>query len=197
VDDLTYRVRGAYFESCNCEAICPCRMVDGVPGGRSTYGICYGVLSWLIEEGEVGDVDVGGLATVLVIRYDDDEDGSPWTVALHVDRTGSDAQRAALAHLFLEGLRQLPWIRKARHLIDIQASEIEIDGTHVRVGSTISMHATRRVSGDAPVACGIPGYDQPGNELYADELRVDQGPFAWELTGNCAFAGRFDYASAA
>ena len=46
-----YHVRGAYFESCNCEAICPCRMIGGVPGGRSTYGICYGVLSWLIEEG--------------------------------------------------------------------------------------------------------------------------------------------------
>ena len=36
--DLSYRVRGAYFESCNCEAICPCRKIGGVPGGRSTYG---------------------------------------------------------------------------------------------------------------------------------------------------------------
>ena len=24
-----WRIRGAYFESCNCEAICPCRMVGG------------------------------------------------------------------------------------------------------------------------------------------------------------------------
>src|SRR6185437_3409210 len=86
---LSYRVRGAYFESCNCEAICPCRMIDGVPGGRSTYGICFGVLSWLIAEGRVGEVDVGGLAAVLVCRYDDDEPGSPWTIVLHVDRNGS------------------------------------------------------------------------------------------------------------
>ena len=64
--DLTYHVRGAYFESCNCEAICPCRMIGGVPGGRSTYGICYGVLSWLISEGSVDEVDVSGLAAVLV-----------------------------------------------------------------------------------------------------------------------------------
>jgi hypothetical protein len=27
---MAYRVRGSYFESCNCEAICPCRMVGGV-----------------------------------------------------------------------------------------------------------------------------------------------------------------------
>ena len=55
---MAYRVRGSYFESCNCEAICPCRMVGGAKGGRSTYGICFGVLSWAIEEGRVNDVDV-------------------------------------------------------------------------------------------------------------------------------------------
>jgi hypothetical protein len=70
---VTYVVRGSYFESCNCEAICPCRMIGGVPGGRSTHGICYGILSWLVEEGRVDDTDVSGLAAALVYRYDDDE----------------------------------------------------------------------------------------------------------------------------
>ena len=27
-----WRISGAYFESCNCEAICPCRMVGGRQG---------------------------------------------------------------------------------------------------------------------------------------------------------------------
>ena len=193
--DLTYHVRGAYFESCNCEAICPCRMIGGVPGGRSTYGICYGVLSWLIREGSVGDVDVSGLAAVLVDRYSDDEPGSPWTIALHVDRRGDDAQRAALETLFVEGLQNLPWIRKARHLIGVHVSEIEIDGPRIRVGSTISVRATRPVETDVPVACGIPGYDRIGRELYADEFAVEEEPFTWELTGNCAYESDFDYAS--
>jgi hypothetical protein len=192
---LSYRVRGAYFESCNCEAICPCRMIDGVPGGRSTYGICFGVLSWLIAEGRVGDVDVGGLAAVLVCRYDDDEPGSPWTIVLHVDRNGSDAQRAALETLFLELLLNLPWIRKERHLVAVRVSEISIDGPSVRVGSAISVQATTPVETDVPVACGIPGYDRRGRELYADELTVDDDPFAWELHGNCAYESDFDYAS--
>jgi len=193
--DLTYHVRGAYFESCNCEAICPCRMVGGVPGGRSTYGICYGVLSWLIHEGSVGGVDVSGLAAVLVCRYNDDESGSPWTIALHVDRRGDDAQRAALEQLFLTELRNLPWIRKERHLIGVRVSDIEIDGPRVRVGSTISVRATRPVETDVPVACGIPGYDRVGRELYADEFAVAEEPFTWELTGNCAYESDFDYAS--
>jgi Protein of unknown function (DUF1326) len=196
VGDLSFRVRGAYFESCNCDAICPCRMVGGVPGGRSTHGICFGVLSWRIEDGFLDDVHLGGLNVALVCRYDDDEPGSPWSVLLHVDARGDERQRAALEHVFLAGIPRLPWIRKARHLIGVRTSEIEIDGTHLRVGSAISVHATRPVETDLPVACGIPGYDRVGSELYADELRVDDDPFAWELTGNCAFVGDFDYASA-
>ena len=48
-------------------------MTDGIPGGRSTFGICYGALAWLVEDGHVGEVDVTGLGVVLVVRYDDDE----------------------------------------------------------------------------------------------------------------------------
>ena len=166
-----YHVRGAYFESCNCEAICPCRMIGGVRGGRSTYGICYGVLSWLIEEGTVGEVDVSGLAAVLVCRYDDDEPGSPWTIVLHVDRRGSIEQQAALETLFLDGLQQLPWIRKARNLIGVRVSEIEIDGARIRVGSTISVQATRPVETELPVACGIPGLRAQGPRALRRRVR--------------------------
>ena len=75
-------------------------------------------------------------------------------------------------------------------------SEIAIDGPSVRVGSSISVRATRAVETDVPVACGIPGYDRVGRELYADEFAVEDEPFAWELTGNCAYETDFDYASA-
>jgi hypothetical protein len=193
---LSFRVRGDYLESCNCEAICPCRMVGGIPGGRSTYGICFGLLTWRIEDGFVGELDVGGLNVALDIYYDDDEDGSPWTVRLHVDARATPAQRDALAQLFLDGLggphtSRLPWIRKARHLIGIETSVIELEPGEARVGNRIRLRATRPVLGDDAVACGIPGYDEPGQELYADEL---VGP-GYELHGNCAFASRFDYAS--
>jgi hypothetical protein len=53
---VSWRNRGSYFESCNCDAICPCRRIDGVPGGRSTYGECLGVLSWVIEDGRADEV---------------------------------------------------------------------------------------------------------------------------------------------
>jgi hypothetical protein len=191
-----FRVRGTYFESCNCDPICPCRMVGGVPGGRSTHGICTGVLSWRIEEGRCGDTNLDGLNAVLVIRYDDDEPGSPWSVALHVDARGDDAQRQALEHVFLDGITNLPWIRKQRHVVGVRVSEIELGGTHIHVGDAVTVDATRPVETELPVACGIPGYDRVGYELHADELRVEDGPFRWELHDVCAFTSDFDYRSA-
>jgi hypothetical protein len=202
---VTYAVGGSYFESCNCDPICPCRMTDGIPGGRSTYGVCYGALAWLVEDGQVGEVDVTGLKVALTVMYDDDELGSPWTIVLHIDADGSEQQRAALADVFLGNLGGphvglLPWVRKARHLVEVRVDSIELvpdgDGYTLNVGTAVRVSAIRPVESDAVVRCGIPGYDQPGRELVADELRIDDDPFAWELSGNCAYASRFAYASA-
>ncbi len=199
---MNYRVRGSYLESCNCDAICPCRMIDGVRGGRSTHGICFGVLTWSIDEGHLADVDLSGLAASLVCRYDDDEPGSPWSIVLHVDERGDTAQRKALTQVFLgeaggETVGALPWVRKARNLVDVRVSPIELtpdgEGYAVRVGRAARVRATRPVETTQTVRCVIPGYDRAGYELYADELIVDDNPFAWELAGNCAFASDFDY----
>jgi hypothetical protein len=197
---MSWRIAGSYFESCNCEAICPCRMVGGVIGGRSTYGICFGVLSWLVERGDAEGVSLDGLGVALVLRYDDDEPGSPWTLRLHVDERGDERQREALASILLGRLGgpqilKLPWVRKPSEVIGVVASRIELGGGALRVGDTVRLRATRAVETDQPVACVIPGYERVGTEFYADELVVHDDPFEWELAGNCAFAATFDYRS--
>src|SRR5215218_9156698 len=91
---------GTYLESCNCDAICPCRRIGGRAGGRSTTGICLGALSWVIDEGRAGPHDLSGLGTVLASCYSDDEPGSPWDYFLYVDERGDGPQREALAKIF-------------------------------------------------------------------------------------------------
>jgi len=44
-----WRAQASYFEACNCEAICPCRSEGGRPGGPSSYGECFGALSWHVR----------------------------------------------------------------------------------------------------------------------------------------------------
>jgi hypothetical protein len=200
----SWRIAGAYFESCNCDAICPCRTIGGRPGGRSTYGICFGVLSWRIDEGHVDSVPLAGLNAALVIRYDDDEPGSPWQFNVHVDDRGSEQQRAALADLLTgklggESVLRLPWLRKPSELLQVKASRIEIDHSgadhELRIGEAVELRASRPVETSEVVSCVIPGHHQPGTELYADTLTVRDGAFEWELTDRCAFVSDFDYRS--
>ena len=203
-DYLPYRIAGAYFESCNCEAICPCRTIGGVPGGRSTYGVCFGALSWQIRKGHAADVELDDLNAALVYRYSDDEAGSPWSFRVHVDTRGSDRQREALAEILVGRLGgtlmlAMPWVRKPSELLEVRASTIEIEhggrSAELRVGEAATARASRAVETTERVSCIVPGHHRPGTELYADELRVADEPFAWELAGNCAFVSDFDYSS--
>jgi Protein of unknown function (DUF1326) len=197
---VDWRISGDYLESCNCDPVCPCRMVNGVLGARSTHGICYGVLSWLVREGHCGDTPLDGLAAVLVIRYSDDEPGSPWSMVLHLDERAGGAQRKALADILLGRLGgphvlTLPWVRKPSDLLDVRVSRIEVGDGQLRVGTAVRLDATRPFETSDDVRCIVPGYDRAGRELIADGLVVDDDPFSWELAATAAFAGGFDYAS--
>ena len=197
---MDWRIAGYYLESCNCDPICPCRMVNGVLGGRSTHGVCYGVTSWRIDEGHSGEIELGGFAAALVIRYYDDEPGSPWSIILHLDERADEKQRQALEDIFLgrlggPGIVQLPWVRKPSHLLDVRAGPIEIGDRELRIGTAVRLQATQPHDTGDDVRCVIPGYDRTGTELVADEFAVHDEPFSWELTANCAYTSAFDYAS--
>ncbi len=179
-------------------------MVGGRPGGRSTYGVCFGVLCWQVERGHAGSVELAGLNVALVIRYDDDEPGSPWRFVVHVDDRGDEQQRAALSDMLTgklggQAVLGLPWLRKPSELLDVRTSRIEIThdgGEHeLRIGEAVTLRASRPVATEEVVSCVIPGHHHPGTELYADTLRVHDAPFEWELTDRCAFVSDFDYRS--
>jgi hypothetical protein len=197
--DLTpWHVQGEYLESCNCEAICPCRMIGGTPGGRSTHGECFGLLSWHIERGSAHTLGLGGLNVALACRYHDDEPGSPWSIVLYVDERADAEQRSALEAIFLgaaggERILRLPWVRKPRSVLDVRASRIDFNGESVQVSERASIRASRRVDDQDDVRCAIPGYEEQGYELYADELAVHDDPYDYALTGNCAYRSLFHY----
>jgi hypothetical protein len=198
-----YRVRGTYLESCNCDAICPCRAIDGTRGGRSTYGLCLGALSWRIEEGDADGVDLAGLGVVLASRYDDDEAGSPWTFVLYVDQRGDERQREALAEIFLgrrrgSVLEHFPWAWKQSNLVAVRPSKIEIDHTPgrgwFRSGDSVRVRVSGPYSGDQTVSCVVPGHARDGRELVVEELTVRDGPLEFELTARCGYESTFEYA---
>jgi hypothetical protein len=200
---MGWRIRGTYFESCNCDAICPCRRVDGVAGGRSTHGVCLGVLSWLIEEGAADGTELSGLPVALACRYSDDEPGSPWTWVLYLDARADAEQRAALEDIFTgrlggDATRHFPWAWKESELAAVRPVEIVVDHTRrrqrLRIRDHISVRIRDRFDGAETVTCVIPGHEQPGEELVTDELVVDDDALAFTFRGVCGYGSTFDYA---
>jgi hypothetical protein len=200
---MAWRIRGTYFESCNCDAICPCRRIDGKQGGRSTHGVCMGVLSWLIEEGEADGTDLSGLPVALASRYSDDEPGSPWTWVLYLEAGASGEQHAALEGIFTGRLggdaeEHFPWAWKASELVAVRPVDIEVDHTRrrqlLRIRDHVSVRIRDRYPGQETVTCVISGHERQGEELVADELVVEDGKLAFSYRGVCGYGSTFDYA---
>jgi hypothetical protein len=200
---VSWRIAGSYFESCNCDPICPCRRINGVPGGRSTFGECLGVLTWAIEDGEADGVSLSGCKVALASRYHDDDPGSPWSFVLYLDEQTDDRQREALQRVFTgalggDALQHFPWAWKESRLLAVRPAVIDVSHEPrrqwLRIRDLVSVRVRDAWRGGETVSCVIPGHHRPGEELVADELRVDDGPLHFEFSGNCGYAATFDYA---
>jgi hypothetical protein len=199
-----WQLAGSYLESCNCEAICPCRRIDGVMGGRSTYGDCLGALSWRVEEGHADGLDLGGEGVVLATRYSDDVEGSPWSFVLYLDERADDAQREALTAIFTGAspgtqVEHFPWAWKASNLLAVRSARIEIDHTPgrgwFRAGGFVELRVSGPVESAETVTCVIPGHERSGREIFADALEVRDGELEFAFRGNCGYESDFEYRS--
>jgi hypothetical protein len=202
---VSWRVRGSYFEGCNCDAICPCRSVGSRPGGPSTYGECFGSLSWHVHSGHFADTDLGDLRVVMSLRYRDDVTPTTrWEVVLYVDDTASDAQHDALSDIFLgraggtverqygPAIGTVHGVRRASIRLEHVAPRKRID-----VVGYLTVVAQDPASDPGDVRCGIPGYDHPGTEFHGDQLTSTDPELRWEIRGrrHASFACDFDYTS--
>jgi len=200
-----WRVRGSYFEACNCEAICPCRSVGGRPGGPSTYGECFGTLSWHVLDGHWEHLDLSDLLVVMSLRYFDEvQPSTKWEVVLYVDERGTPAQHEALAAIFLgqaggtvadlygPAIGEVRAVRPARITVEHVAPQKRID-----VVGFVTVEAQGAVSKPGDVQCGIPGFEHPGTELGGRLLESRDPALRWEIRGkrHASFTSDFEYGS--
>jgi hypothetical protein len=83
-------------------------------------------------------------------------------------------------------------IRRARITLEHTAPRKRID-----VVGYLTVEAAGNASAPGNVQCGIPGFDHPGTEMYADLLHSQDEALRWEIRGgrNASFATDFDYSS--
>ena len=90
----SWRIEGQYFETCNCEYLCPC--ISSNMTARPDEGDCVVALAFHIDRGSRGDVPLDGLAFIVVARSKGPMIDGGWTVGLIVDERASQEQADAI-----------------------------------------------------------------------------------------------------
>jgi hypothetical protein len=92
-----WKIAGEYFESCNCDLICPCLIQ--APTSRDR---CDAALAFHITDGTYGQTPLNNLNAAVVVSFPGPgrmRDGN-WTAAVYVDAQASPAQQEALGNIF-------------------------------------------------------------------------------------------------
>ena len=151
-----------------------------------------GVLTWLIERGDVDGVDLTGLPVAMAVRYDDDEPGSPWTWILYLDEGATEEQRAALEGIYSgrlggDAATHFPWAWKASTLVGVRTVPIEVDHTQHRQWLRIRDRVSVRIRDAWPVT-------RPSRASFP----VTSAPArSWSRTSSCSRTARSRSATAA
>lgn len=198
---VSWSAAGSYYEVCSCDAICPCRRSGGGKGGRPQYATCDFAVSWWIQRGNAGELDLGGLKVVMAGRWDNTP-ADPWHVTLYVDERADAAQRDALSAIFLGRAGGPPARSYAVNIVEVYAiksANIELDHSpneeRIEIAPYLSVRTREAVPHDFTVSCGIPGHENPGQEIRTEVFRYRDTPLDWEIRGKCGFATKFAYRS--
>lgn len=93
--DTSWQVSGDYFETCNCDYLCPCVYTN--LEAQPTKGSCTAALAFHIGEGRYGDVVLDGLNFVIAARSPGRMIEGNWSVGLILDERANQEQQQALS----------------------------------------------------------------------------------------------------
>jgi hypothetical protein len=197
-----WKLDGTYFETCNCDAACPCLFLSD-----PTEDDCTLLVAWHIDEGNFDGVALDDLNVALAVLSPGNMIEVPWTAAVYFDDRANDSQKDALLQIFtgqagghpgrlvshigeVLGVSSLPMTYQAdgkrRSLQIAGVAEAEIEAMSQGQGGadiTIDNHPL----------CISPGYaavvSQSKNVTYKDH------GFDWEFSGKTGLYSPFTYQS--
>jgi hypothetical protein len=85
-----WQIKGLYFETCNCDYICPC--IASNLTAKPTEGDCKAALVFDIAHGEKNGVGLGGVAFIVLMHSPGPMADGNITVGLIVDEGASKEQ---------------------------------------------------------------------------------------------------------
>ncbi len=92
-----WRIEGDWFETCNCDYLCPCIITQ--MKAQPTHGECIVAGIYHIRDGHFDDITLDGLSFVTVIRTPGPMAEGGWTVGVIIDDRADAGQRDALSRI--------------------------------------------------------------------------------------------------
>jgi hypothetical protein len=161
MSDIEWRLRGDYFETCNCDYLCLCQETKGQ--GVPTEGDCIAPLFFQIETGNHGAVTLDGLGFAIMIHTPGPMADGGWTVGLIVDARASAEQRDALAVI---GRGDAGGVPARLALVTEEFAGIEY--LPIRFEKS-GMNRSVEIGGALDQAIeGVPGRGNPDEPIYLD-----------------------------
>jgi hypothetical protein len=91
-----WQISGDYFETCNCDYLCPCITTN--LAGQPTKGHCDVAMVFHIDQGQYGNIRLDGLSFAVLAHAPDVMGKGNWSVGLITDdRATPDQQQALIA----------------------------------------------------------------------------------------------------
>jgi len=197
---MAYRLEGTYYETCNCEVLCPCSATSLVL--PADYDRCVVVLGFGIASGEVDGVGVDGCAAAMVVDAPKQMTDGGWRVGLFVDG-GTDEQRERLVSVFTgsQGGPAAAFGPLVGEMLGVEYSPIEVydDGfTHgMRVGDAIDFEVREFGGADKAAAMAVTNVAHPVSTTLtvaqAKRGRINAFGIEVDTEGKNGHAARFSW----
>ncbi len=195
----SWSLSGTYFDSCNCEALCPCIFLS-----PPSEGECKAVVAWHIDSGAFGDVTLDGLNVAMAVHAPGLMTEGNWKAALYLDEKADQPQQDALTRIFagqagghpevlasfvseVLGVKAVPIAFEAdgkkRRLRIEGIAEVDMEGIEGQEGAEVTV-----ANHPLPIAPGHPGVVAKSSKLtYADH------GINWEFTEKAGLFSPFTY----
>lgn len=200
-NETDWKLTGNYFESCNCDLVCPCIFLR-----PPTQGFCEAFVGWHVDKGHMGDVSLDNLNIAAWLHSPGSLTDGGWRLALYLDERADDEQSAALTKIFggevgghpavlaslvdeLLGVKSVP--------IEYKAEEggkryLNIPGIGRNVTRTLEGEDGGRVMVTNHPLAVAPGY--PLEISYSDDAYYEDYGLEWRQDNRVGLAAAFEYA---
>jgi len=194
-----WSLTGSYFESCNCDAACPCVFL-----GSPTQGECTVLVAWHIDHGNFGETRLDGLNVALAAYSPGHMLQVKWKAALYLDDRATLEQRDVLTRIFggQAGGHLANLAPCIGELLGIKAVPIDYraDGRRrslsMRGLAEMEIEAVPGQNGAEATVAGMPFCVVPGTPAVvgrSKRLSFHDRGLEWEITEKNGFYSAFAY----